>query len=157
DVLDLTRKDSLLGFLPSFHSFGLSVTGLLPLLIGLKVVRHPDPTDAARLVWKIANYKPTILLATPTFLRHLFERARPGALGSLRIIMVGAETCPPALFEECKRLAPHATLIEGYGITECAPCVAANRPDDNHPGTLGRALPNVELCVVDPDTGDMLP
>jgi long-chain-fatty-acid--[acyl-carrier-protein] ligase len=157
DVLGLMRSDSVLGFLPSFHSFGLSITGLMTILTGVKVVRHPDPTDSARLVWKIANYKPTLLLATPTFLHHIFERAKPGELSSLRIIIVGAEKCPPALFDECRRKAPQATLIEGYGITECGPCVAANSPEDNHPGTLGRALPGVELCVVDPETGDVLP
>ena len=47
------RNDSILGFLPAFHSFGMSVTGLLPLLGGMRVVHHPDPTDAAGLARKI--------------------------------------------------------------------------------------------------------
>ncbi|MFO0928960.1 MAG: AMP-binding protein [Gemmataceae bacterium] len=45
-VLNVSRKDSILGFLPAFHSFGMSITGLFPLLAGMRVVRHPDPTDA---------------------------------------------------------------------------------------------------------------
>src|SRR5205085_4494166 len=49
EVLKVTRKDSILGFLPAFHSFGMSVTGLFPLLAGIRVVRHPDPTDASAL------------------------------------------------------------------------------------------------------------
>jgi long-chain-fatty-acid--[acyl-carrier-protein] ligase len=157
EVLGLTRADSLLGFLPPFHSFGLAITGLMPILCGVKVVRHPDPTDAARLVWKVAHYKPTLLLATPTFLHHFYERTKPGDMDSLRIIIVGAEKCPPSLFEETKRLAPHAGLLEGYGITECSPVVAANRPDDIRPGTVGKAMPGVELVVVNPDTGELLP
>src|SRR5204863_88343 len=48
-VMGLTRKDVLLGFLPAFHSFGMTVTSLLPLLSGIRVVHHPDPTDAANL------------------------------------------------------------------------------------------------------------
>ena len=40
------RDNSVLGFLPMFHSFGLTVTGLLPLFVGVRVVHHPDPTDA---------------------------------------------------------------------------------------------------------------
>src|SRR5262249_52338737 len=43
--LGLTRKDTMLGFLPAFHSFGLTVTGLMPLMGGMRVVHHPDPTD----------------------------------------------------------------------------------------------------------------
>jgi long-chain-fatty-acid--[acyl-carrier-protein] ligase len=157
EVLGLTRKDSALGFLPAFHSFGFSVTGLLPLLAGVRMVRHPDPTDAGGLVRKIAAYKPTILVGTPTFVSYLLDRAKPGDLASLRVIIVGAEKAPPALFERVKELAPSAALLEGYGITECAPVVAANRPGAIHPGTVGQALPHVALCVVDVDSGEPLP
>src|SRR5262249_3092575 len=59
-VLALSRKDAILGFLPAFHSFGLAMTGLLPLLAGIRVVHHPDPTAAATLARKIAAYHPTL-------------------------------------------------------------------------------------------------
>jgi long-chain-fatty-acid--[acyl-carrier-protein] ligase len=150
--LGLTRKDSMLGFLPAFHSFGMSVTGLLPILGGMRVVHHPDPTDAGALARKIGTYRPTILCGTPTFVGYILERARPGQLESLRILVVGAEKCPPALFERCKQMAPRALLLEGYGITECSPVVAANTPKAIRQGTVGRALPPVELCIVDLDT-----
>jgi long-chain-fatty-acid--[acyl-carrier-protein] ligase len=52
---------------------------------------------------------------------------------------------------------PHACLLEGYGITECAPAVTLNRAERNRPGTVGQALPGAELCVVDLDTGEALP
>jgi long-chain-fatty-acid--[acyl-carrier-protein] ligase len=151
-LLGLTRKDSMLGFLPAFHSFGMSVTGLLPILGGMRVVHHPDPTDAGALARKIGTYRPTMLCGTPTFVGYILERARPGQLDSLRILVVGAEKCPPALFERCKQMAPRAVLLEGYGITECSPVVAANTPKAIRQGTVGKALPPVELCVVDLDT-----
>jgi long-chain-fatty-acid--[acyl-carrier-protein] ligase len=153
----LTRADSLLGFLPAFHSFGMSVTGLMPLLGGMRVVRHPDPTDARGLARKAAAYRPTLLAGTPTFVSYLLDRAEPGQLDSLRLIIVGAEKCPDVLRERCARLAPRAELLEGYGITECAPVVSANRPGANKPGTLGRPLPGVEVCVVDLETDEVLP
>jgi long-chain-fatty-acid--[acyl-carrier-protein] ligase len=151
-VLGLTRRDSVLGFLPAFHSFGMNTTGLLPLETGLRVVRHPDPTDAGGLVRKIAAYKPTVIVATPTFLAYIFDRAKPGDLGSLKLILVGAEKCPDVLFDRCKELAPNATLLEGYGITECAPVVSANIPGAIRRGTIGRALPGVDLMVLDLET-----
>lgn len=156
-ALHPTRRDSVLACLPMFHSFGLTMTGLLPLLAGVRVVHHLDPTDASGLIRKIAAYKPTIFVGTPTFVGHVFERATPGQLDSLRLIIVGAETCPPALFEKCRRLAPSAQLLEGYGITECAPVLAVNRPDDNRPGTLGRPIGGVDLRVVDLETHAPLP
>jgi long-chain-fatty-acid--[acyl-carrier-protein] ligase len=151
-VLGLTRQDSMLGFLPAFHSFGMSVTGLLPLVTGLRVVYHPDPTDAGGLVRKIATYKPTMLVATPTFLSYIFDRANAGDLDSLRLILVGAEKCPVSLFTRCAELAPHAALLEGYGITECSPVVSANVPAATRSGTVGKPLPGVDLLVLDLDT-----
>ncbi|HUY33006.1 MAG TPA: AMP-binding protein [Pirellulales bacterium] len=150
-VLGLTRNDSILGFLPMFHSFGISVTGLLPLATGMRVVHHPDPTDAGGLVRKIAAYKPTLLVGTPTFLSYIIDRAKAGDLDSLRLILVGAEKCPEALFGRCAELAPHAALLEGYGITECSPVVSANMPAATRSGTVGRPLPGVELLVLDLD------
>jgi long-chain-fatty-acid--[acyl-carrier-protein] ligase len=155
--LGFTRSDSLLGFLPAFHSFGMSVTGLLPLLGGMRVVRHPDPTDAAGLARKIAAYRPTFLAVTPTFMSYILDRAEPGALASLRLVFVGAEKCPPALFERCHQLAPDARLLEGYGITECSPVVSVNRPGANRPGTVGQPLPGLEVCAVDLVTEVALP
>jgi long-chain-fatty-acid--[acyl-carrier-protein] ligase len=151
-ILGLTHKDSILGFLPAFHSFGMSVTGLLPLLAGLRVVRHADPTDAGGLVRKIAAYKPTMLVGTPTFLSFILDRAKPGDLDSLRFIIVGAEKCPESLFKRCAELAPHAALLEGYGITECSPMVSANVPGATKPGTVGKPLPGVEVLVLDVET-----
>jgi long-chain-fatty-acid--[acyl-carrier-protein] ligase len=159
-VLEVTRTDACLGFLPAFHSFGLSVTGLLPLLGGMRVVRHPDPTDAGALVRKIAAYKPTVLAGTPTFVSYLLDRAQDGDLASLRVVVVGAEKCPPSVVERLRRLAPAAELLEGYGITECSPVVAVNRPGANKPGTVGQPLPGVEVCVVEADnyeSGAVLP
>jgi acyl-CoA synthetase (AMP-forming)/AMP-acid ligase II/1-acyl-sn-glycerol-3-phosphate acyltransferase/acyl carrier protein len=156
-ALDVSRADSILGFLPAFHSFGLTITGLYPLLSGMRVVRHPDPTDAAGLARKVGLYKPTILVGTPTFVSYVVERARPGELHSLRLVVVGAEKCPPALFERMAHVAPGAALCEGYGITECSPVVSVNPPGANKPGTVGRPLPGVEVCVVDLETGRPLP
>lgn len=155
--LGLTRGDALLGFLPAFHSFGIAAGTLLPLMGGMRVVHHPDPTDAARLARKIAAYRPTILVGTPTFIGYILDRSKPGELDSLRLILVGAEKCPPRLFERCACLAPGALLLEGYGITECSPVVAVNRPGANRPGTVGQPLPGVEVRVVDLDTAEPLP
>jgi long-chain-fatty-acid--[acyl-carrier-protein] ligase len=155
--LGLTRRDSILGFLPAFHSFGIAATSLLPLLGGLRVVHHPDPTDASGLACKIASYKPTLLVGTPTFVRHIVERAQPGELASLRMIVVGAEKCPPTLLDICARAAPEAALLEGYGITECSPVVAVNRMESNRPGSVGQPLPGVEVRAVDLATEADLP
>ena len=137
-VLDVTDHDRFFNALPLFHSFGLTITGLLPLLVGVRVVHHPDPTDAGALARKIAAYKPTVAAGTPTFISYILDRAKPGDLGSLALIIVGAEKAPPALFEKAKRVAPNAEVIEGYGITECAPVVSVTRPGKPNRGMADR-------------------
>jgi long-chain-fatty-acid--[acyl-carrier-protein] ligase len=156
-VMEFTRRDAVFGFLPAFHSFGLTMTGLMPVLAGLRVVHHPDPTAAATLARKIAAYRPTLVGGTPTFMSAILARAQPQQLASLRLLFVGAEKCPPSLRETCAVAAPGVALLEGYGITECGPAVAANRPQANRPGSVGQPLPGVEACIVDPDTEEALP
>lgn len=156
-VLQFTTGDVFLGFLPAFHSFGLSVTSLLPLLTGVRVVHHPDPTDAVNLVHKINAYGVTVLVGTPTFIHYILERSAHGDLGGLRLIVVGAEKCPPALVERCRALAPNAKVVEGYGITECSPVVSVDLPSAPRPGSIGKPLPGVTVRVVDLDTGAPLP
>ena len=75
----------------------------------------------------------------------------------MRIIIVGAEKCPLSLFERCRQLMPGAIVLEGYGITECAPIVSANHERDPRAGTIGRIMPSVEYVVVDVDTNQEIP
>lgn len=152
DALPMTRRDTLLGFLPPFHSFGLTFNAFAPLLGGLRVIHHPDPTDGAGLARKAATYQPTISCGTPSFIGNMVRRAVGEQLKSLRVVVVGAEKCPPALFELSKTKAPALAMMEGYGITECSPLVTCNLPGAAKPGTIGRAVPGVSLMVVDPVT-----
>lgn len=148
----LTNADVLIGFLPCFHSFGLTVTTVLPILAGGRVVYHPDPTDSSAIARKIGMYHATLICATPTFISYILDRARPGDMTSARLLVAGAEKCPDTLFEKASRIAPNSKLIEGYGITECAPIVAVNREENAKKGSVGLPLNNVKVKVVDIDT-----
>jgi acyl-CoA synthetase (AMP-forming)/AMP-acid ligase II len=154
EVLEVTAADSLLGFLPPFHSFGLTGNVLLPHLTGIRSVRHADPTDARGLVETIRAFHPTMLFTTPTFLSYILSVSKEGDLKSLRRIIAGAERCPDAVFERTAALAPEAVILEGYGITECSPVLAANRVADRRRGFIGRPVRNVDIRVVDVDSGE---
>jgi long-chain-fatty-acid--[acyl-carrier-protein] ligase len=156
-ILEPTRTDTLLAFLPPFHSFGLTGNLLVSLLTGLRMIHHPDPTDAAGLVRTIARYRATLLFSTPTFLGYMLARATPDDFASVRIIVTGAEKCPDTVWEACREIAPQAILSEGYGITECSPIVSVGRPGYVKLGTLGQTVEGVEVCVVDPDQRTPLP
>ncbi len=153
DVLSASSDDALLGFLPPFHSFGMTGNLLLPHLAGIKCIRYADPTDAGGLVQTIAAYRPTMVFTTPTFLGYILSACRDDELHSLRTIVTGAEKCPESIFAQCQQLAPEATILEGYGITECSPVVSANLLSKTKTGSVGKPVKNVEVCIIDVDSG----
>lgn len=156
-LLQATPADRLLGFLPPFHSFGLTGTVLAPLLAAIPVVHYPDPTNAAALVRTAAGYRVTLLFTTPTFLSYMLGVAAPDDLRSLRVIVTGAEKCPEALFARAAEFSPDAAILEGYGITECSPIVSGNRLHRTKLGSVGPPLEGVEVRVVDPESHEPLP
>jgi long-chain-fatty-acid--[acyl-carrier-protein] ligase len=158
DVLSLvgdtvSGRDRLLAVLPPFHSFGLAADVVLPLVAGLPAVYHPNPTEGPALAQTLAAYRATAVLATPTFLAGMLRAATKEQAASLRLAVTGAEECPPRVYQLLEERCPQALLLEGYGITECAPVVSLNLPEDPRPNTLGRLLPSLEHALVSVETG----
>jgi acyl-[acyl-carrier-protein]-phospholipid O-acyltransferase/long-chain-fatty-acid--[acyl-carrier-protein] ligase len=161
----LNRKDTLLGVLPFFHSFGFTVTLWLPAILGVGVAFHPSPLDLTAISELVRDYRITFLLATPTFLQAYIRRCSPEDFGSLQFVVVGAEKLPERLslaFEDRFGIRP----LEGYGCTECSPVVAVNTRDFRAPGFrqvgakrghIGHPLPGVSVRIVHPETGERLP
>lgn len=150
-VIDLNRHDVMYGVLPPFHSFGCSVTGLMPILIGLRAYFSPDPTDNQGMVRDIEQWKPTIICLAPSFFRNLFRVAQPNQLKSVRLFVAGAEKAPQELFDYVTDLGKQ--LIEGYGITECSPMVSLNKNRHQDKG-VGKPLPGIDLCTINPETNE---
>ena len=140
---DFYASDILLNPLPVFHCFGLTVGTLLPLMLGVKIVSHPTPLQPKDIVRRIKSHRATILISTDTFINQYARASDEGDLESLRMAVCGAER----LRDETRaflRKKCGVTLLEGYGVTETAPVLAANQPEANHPGTVGRLVAGVE-------------
>ncbi len=169
DVLDIQENDVVMGSLPQFHAFGLTVTGLLPLIEGIPAIFHPDPADVLNIAKAISRYRVTVLCGTSTFLRLYVRNSRvhPLMLEPLRIVVSGAERLSTEVRSgfEAKFNKP---VYEGYGTTETTPVAGVNIPDrldtgswhvqtGNKPGTVGLPLPGSSFKIVDPDTLQPLP
>jgi long-chain-fatty-acid--[acyl-carrier-protein] ligase len=152
-ALDLIRRDDrLLGILPPFHSFGLTVTTVLPLCLGAPVAHHPDPTEAPTLARIIEAYRATIMVGTPTFLDAIARAANREQLESLRLAVTGAEKCPERTYDRLASVQPDMEVLEGYGVTECSPIVSVGRPGRSRRGTIGEPLASVQWAIVDAET-----
>jgi acyl-[acyl-carrier-protein]-phospholipid O-acyltransferase / long-chain-fatty-acid--[acyl-carrier-protein] ligase len=132
----------LLNPLPMFHSFGLTAATFAPLFAGVKCVLYPSPLHYKQICKLVERSKATVLLSTDTFLTGYIRAAEPGQLASLRDVVAGAERVKAPTRELWA--ANGTDILEGYGVTECAPVLACNQRGDNHVGTVGRLLPGVE-------------
>ncbi len=153
-ILQLRNDDTLVGMLPPFHSLGLTGTVILPMSIGLQVVYHANPTETAILAELIEKYEVTVLLGTPTFLNGILHGAKKDQLTSLRLAFTGAEKCPEQLYANMEKQYPKTILCEGYGVTECAPLISVNHPDNPVAGSIGKVIDSMEYVLVDPDNKD---
>jgi len=141
--IDLYDSDVLFNPLPAFHCFGLNVGLILPLIAGVKVVCHPTPLQPREIVRRIRECGATILLSTDTFITQYARAGEKDDLASLRLAVCGAERVRDetrALF----RRKYEMDILEGYGVTEASPVVAANQIEANRSGTVGRFMAGME-------------
>jgi acyl-[acyl-carrier-protein]-phospholipid O-acyltransferase/long-chain-fatty-acid--[acyl-carrier-protein] ligase len=168
-VLNFQEDDVILSILPLFHAFGLTVTSFLPLVEGITLVCHPDPTNAYAIGKLAAGHKATILCATSTFFRlyNKNKKLHPLMFQSLRLVVAGAEKLSSEVREDFKAKFG-LNIYEGYGTTETTPVASVNLPDvlkpgdwsiqqGNKTGTVGLPLPGTSFKIVDPATLEELP
>ncbi len=169
-LMNPSDDDVILGTLPIFHSFGLTVTSLLPLVEDITVAAHPDPTDGLGVAKLCAKYNATFMFGTATFY-GLYIRNRkinPLMFKSLRMVVAGAEKLPEKVRKDFKAKYGHE-IYEGYGATETTPVASVNIPDvlmvddnfrvqkGNKPGTVGLPVPGSSFKIVDPNSFKELP
>jgi long-chain acyl-CoA synthetase len=149
-------EETVFGVLPFFHAFGLTFCLTLPGHIGATLVAFPN-FDPAAVVAAQARRPATFLAGVaPMYDRILdaLEAARrPPVEGvrSIRLGFAGAMPIPRATVERWEA-ATGGLLIEGYGMTECAPIALGNPVSPTRrPGTLGVPFPNTDMRVVDQD------
>ena len=149
-VMGLTPDDRVLAVLPLAHSFGLNGALLAPLLAGVTVVLQERfaPEETLRA---IGRHRATVFPGVATMFARILESPALEAadLASLRLAVSGAAPCPWALASEWRRRTG-VRIVRGYGMTELfrpISYLAAEATD--RPDSIGRAVPGVELKVVD--------
>jgi len=141
--VELEDDDIIFNPLPTFHCYGLTAGTLWPIFSGRKVVLHPSPLQTKTIAKRIFKTQATVIFATDTFLQQYMRASKDGGLNSLRIAVCGAER----VREETRKTAEQRfdmEVLEGYGVTESAPVLAANQPGDIQAGTIGKMLPGIE-------------
>ncbi|WP_114314020.1 long-chain-fatty-acid--CoA ligase [Thermus caldifontis] len=143
-------KEVVLGAIPFFHVYGMTVAMNLALLGAAKLVLLPRP-EIKPMVEAIEKHRVTLFPGVPTL--YVAFNNFPGIEGrnlkSVRACISGSAPLPVEVAERFERLTG-AKLVEGYGLTEASPVTHCNPLHGPRKlGSVGLPFPGVEAKVVD--------
>lgn len=145
--------ESIYSVLPLFHAYGMTLGVTIAALCRARLVLFPT-VDMGLITKAMKKTRPTILPAVPPVYRRLMDVAKEQgiSLQGVRYAVSGAMNLPPELVAEWED-ASGGYMVEGYGLTECAPLVSCNPLNDTRrAGSIGIPFPSTDIRVVDPET-----
>ena len=147
----MDENDVHLWALPNFHSFGFTLSLLMPQLSLGKCAAVPSFMPPLATLKTIAAAKCTMLWLVPAMLEFLKRSAAHNdvKITTVRSVVTGGDRLNTALDQASVDLFGHH-ILEGYGTTECSPVVAVNPSEDRRKlGTIGPVIPGYEWEVRD--------
>ena len=150
-----TADDTLLHMLPIYHTHGLFVAGNLLAMVGGSMIFLPKFSADVALEWMP---KATSMMGVPTFYTRLLDHEGFTAEASshMRLFISGSAPLLAETHRQFEELTGKA-ILERYGMTETNMSTSNPFEGDRRAGTVGFALPGVEIRIADAKTGAPLP
>jgi fatty-acyl-CoA synthase len=162
DLLSYTERDRVCIPVPLYHCFGMVLGNLAATTHGACIVYPAGTFDPVATLQACSEERCTSLYGVPTmFIAELgHERFSEFDYSSLRTGIMAGSPCPVEVMKRVINEMQMAEVTICYGMTETSPVSTQTRADDSldrRTATVGRVHPHVEVKVIDPVTGRMVP
>ena len=150
-------KDVIMCNMPLFHVYGLAAVLTTGIVSHAPLALIPNPRDLDDMLATIEKEKPAFLPGVPTLFNALLNHPKvKSGKANLRCLKLSISGAAPLLMEIKQRYeqATGGRIIEGFGMTETMMGAIATPVHGLYKaGAVGIPLPDIELRVVDADTG----
>lgn len=151
------QRELVVTALPLYHIFALTINCLLFIDLGGQNLLITNPRDIPGMVKELGKYPFTAITGVNTLFNALLNNSEFHKLdfSKLNLAAGGGMPVQHVVAERWEKLTGHY-LLEGYGLTECAPLVSVNPYDiDYHSGSIGLPVPSTEVKLVDDDDNEV--
>lgn len=142
-------SDIVIGVLPLYHIFGQTsvLNAAVYLGLTLELFRAFDPAPVLELIEREDH---TILFAVPTIYNRLLVETENNSPknAALRFCISGGASMPVEILRKFEKRF-NTVIYEGYGLTECSPCVENPYGQKTVPGAIGVPIPGYQAKIVD--------
>lgn len=145
--------------LPLYHIFALTANCLTFIKHGGKNVLITNPRDMPNFVKELNKYPFSMISGVNTLFNGLVNTKgfKDVNFSNLKVALGGGMAVQKAVADKWEQVTK-SRLLEGYGLTECAPVVTVNPYDIEHyTGSIGLPVPSTDVRIVDPETREEVP
>ncbi len=162
ETLKYRERDRVCIPVPFYHCFGMVLGNLACTTHGAAMVIPAEAFDPAMTMETVERERCTSLYGVPTmFIAELeHPRFKEFEFGTLRTGIMAGSPCPVEVMKKVQTAMHIPEMTIAYGMTETSPVstqCATDDPLEKRVGTVGRVHPHVEIKIVDPATGAVVP
>ena len=149
---NVTPKDRFIVYLPMFHAFTFTVMLMIPFFNKSSFVIIPKLLPFSNIIKQTLLKRVTVFLGVPDVYNALIKAKLPWYFmyfNAIRVFISGASALSEETLNKFNKKFSRATMLEGYGLSECSPVVSVNPLEKQKPMSIGPALRGCDVKIVD--------
>ncbi|MEN8790514.1 MAG: AMP-binding protein, partial [Flavobacteriaceae bacterium] len=161
-TMELTEKDRVIIPVPLYHCFGMVLGNLGCMTHGATMIYPSEGFEPLSVLKAVESEKATVLYGVPTMFIAELEHPEFETfdLRSLRTGIMAGSPCPIEVMRKVHSLMNMSDVQIAYGMTEISPVCTQTKmgtPLEKQIGTVGQVHPHLEVKIINPDTGQVVP